>query len=310
MNKQTDTIVAPATATGDTLIADPAAAPRARPIARATQPRESGVKRIVGFLGWIFTGFGLIPALFNRKRARYKAQEVTVYSAHRAFFLWALILTGFVGSAMARHWHGHERVEVALGWVYLWVLVYTFVTVFFDVGTLKLLLWIGVFTLLWVSSKYIELRQHVHVLSGVFAYLKGLRPRLDPGFASVVSWLLLVPWIGALFQTFTNGRKRFTPNEISEWYVGEGCELTDRSGLKFRTRYRDILESVLGFGAGDLIAYDNSHNVIKKYESVLFLAFLWHRLDEILHERSALVDNAPENPVEVEEHHVAASAAK
>jgi hypothetical protein len=118
-----------------------------------------------------------------------------------------------------------------------------------------------------------------------------------------------VPWIGALFQTFTNGRKRFTPNEISEWYVGEGCELTDRSGLKFRTRYRDILESVLGFGAGDLIAYDNSHNVIKKYESVLFLAFLWHRLDEILHERSALVDNAPENPVEVEETHLPAGAA-
>ena len=309
MNNQTDTIVAPAPVTGGTLIADPAAAPRAGPIAGATQRRESGAKRLFGFLGWIFTGFGLIPALFNRKSARYKAQEVTVYSAHRAFFLWALILTGFVGSALVNHWH-NPRVPLVLGWVYLWVLVYTFITVFFDVGTLKLLLWMGIFTLLWVSSKYIEQLKHVHVLSGVFAYLRNLHPKLDPGFASVVSWLLLAPWIGALFLTFTNGRKRFTPNEISEWYVGEGCELTDRSGLKFRTRYRDILESVLGFGAGDLIAYDNSHNVIKKYESVLFLAFLWHRLDEILHERSALVDNAPENPVEVEETRVPASAGK
>ena len=38
----------------------------------------------------LFTGFGLIPALLHRKSARYKSQEVTVYSAHRAFFLWAL----------------------------------------------------------------------------------------------------------------------------------------------------------------------------------------------------------------------------
>jgi hypothetical protein len=311
MNNQTDTVVPPsASSAGSTVVVtDPAAAPRARPVARSTRPRESAGKRFFGFLGWIFTGFGLIPALLYRKNARYKAQEVTVYSAHRAFFLWALILTGFVGSALVNHWH-NPRVPLVLGWIYLWVLVYTFITVFFDVGTLKLLLWVGIFTLLWVSSKYIEQLKNIHILSGVFAYLKSLHPKLDPGFASVVSWLLLVPWIGALFLTFTNGRKRFTPNEISEWYVGEGSELTDRSGLKFRSRYRDILESVLGFGAGDLIAYDNSHNVIKKYESVLFLAFLWHRLDEILHERSALVDNAAENPVEVEEHRLPASAAK
>ena len=32
----------------------------------------------------------------------------------------------------------------------------------------------------------------------------------------------------------------------------------------------------------------------------IFLLFVWRRLDEILHQRSAVVDNAPEDPVEVE----------
>src|SRR5580765_7720056 len=122
MNNQTDTVVPPsASPAGSTVVVEPAAAPRARPIARSTRPRESAARRFFGFLGWIFTGFGLIPALLNRKDARYKSQEVTVYSAHRAFFLWALILTGFIGAAVVRHWHGHQRVEVALGWIYLWV---------------------------------------------------------------------------------------------------------------------------------------------------------------------------------------------
>jgi hypothetical protein len=40
--------------------------------------------------------------------------------------------------------------------------------------------------------------------------------------------------------------------------------------------------------------------VVKSYENILFLAFIWKRMDVILHQRSAVVDNAPEDPVEVE----------
>lgn len=264
-------------------------------------PESGALRRAVGFLGWVFSGFGLIPALLKKRDTHFHSAELVVYSAHRAFGLWALILAGFVGSAIVHHWNAPaSKVPVVMGWIYLWVLLYTFISALFDVGTLKLLLWVGIFTLIWISSKYIEELKNVHVLSGVIAYMRHLKPRLDPGMATVVSWLLLGPWVGALFLTFTNGRKRFTPNEISEWQVGEGCELTDRSGLKFRTRYRDVLETILGFGAGDLIAYDANHAVTKRYENVLFLVFLWPKLDSILHERSALVDNAKDDPVEVE----------
>jgi hypothetical protein len=179
------------------------------------------------------------------------------------------------------------------------VLLYTFVTLLFDVDTLKFLLWAGIFTLVWLASKYLEDVRDLYLLSGVFDHLRSLRPGLDSGFAAVVSWLLLFPWVGGLFHSFSRGRKTFSPNSIEEWFLGEGREIIDRAGLKFRSRYRDLFESILGLGAGDLEAVDANQNVVKRWESILFLFFVWRRLDHVLHQRAAVMDTAPGDPAEV-----------
>jgi hypothetical protein len=255
-----------------------------------------GVKRLGAFLWWLVTGFGLLGALSRRRTARFKVEEIVVYSVHRSFYLWAMIVTGFCASAAVRH-HGNP---VLWGWVYIWVVFYTFLTLLFDLSAVKFALWTGILTFAWVVSKYLEDMKHMQVLSALTGYLKQLHPRLDSGWASALSWLLLGPWILSLFHSFSRGRKVFSPNSIEEWYFGEGHELTDRSGLKFRSRYRDILETALGFGAGDLEAIDGNGVVVKRWENIIFLIFMWGRLDEILHQRSAVVDNAPADPVEVE----------
>ena len=255
-----------------------------------------GVKRFFAFLWWLVTGFGLLAALRRRRTARFKVEEIVVYSVHRSFFLWAMILTGFVAASAVRH-HGNP---VFWGWVYIWVVFYTLLTLLFDLSALKFMLWTGILAFAWLISKYLEDMKHMQVLSYVTGYLKQLHPKLDVGLAKVMSWLLLGPWIGALFHTFSRGRKVFSPNSIEEWHFGEGRELTDRSGLKFRSRYRDILETTLGLGAGDLEAIDGNGQVVKRFENIIFLIFIWNRLDEILHQRSAVVDNAPADPVEVE----------
>ncbi len=268
---------------------------RQRTVVRSA-PRRSVVSRLAGFFGWVLTGFGAF-SIFKKKGQHFSTEEIVVYCVHRSFFLWPLILIGFVGGWIVNH---HPAAAVIMGWIYIWVLLATMVTLLFDVGTWKLLLWAGIFLFAWFLSKYFEELRHLILLSWVRQYLRSLQPALDPGFAVVTSWLLLGPWVGALFHSFSRGRKTFTPNGIEEWYLGEGCELTDRAGLKFRTNYRDLFESVLGLGAGDLIAYDVSHHVVKHWENVLFLAFFWPRLDEILHQRAAVVDNNADDPVEVE----------
>jgi hypothetical protein len=292
----------PVTTNAPSVVDVPAAAPVATAPPTTVVPGHGGrsghsIKRIFSFIAWVFTGFGLIGAFRHRQTGAMRSEEIVVYTVHRSFYLWGLILMGFIGSFCVHHHFGSAN---AWGWIYVLVLLFTIASLLFDVSTFKALLWGGIFLLVWITSKYLEQVKHIMFLHPIAGYLRNLRPQLDPGTASVMSWLLLVPWIGSLFQSFTRGRKAFSPNSIEEWFMGEGREITDRSGLKFRTRYRDLFESFLGLGAGDLEAINNHQDVVKKWDNILFLAFLWPKLDEILHQRAAVVDNAPSNPVEVE----------
>jgi hypothetical protein len=253
----------------------------------APKPRRQlvrpAIRAVYQFAKFLIT----LPVVLVRGR-RGNLDEVTVYSAHPSFFLWLLIAVGFISAAIvtrAPAWTGF------FGWLYVWVLVYFLVTLLYDFSTRKLALWTLIFTLIWLASKYVELLKQIAVLSSVFEYLASLQPKLDPGSVTVLSWLLLLPWIGALLHMALNGRKRFTPNEIGEFHFGEGSELTDRTGLRFRTKYRDVLETVLTFGGGDLIAVDNHQNVIKRWDNIIGLFFFWNDLDRVLHQRAVSETN-------------------
>lgn len=237
-----------------------------------------------------------LPAVVIRGR-RGNIDEVTVYSAHPSFFLWLPIAVGFVSAAIVERepqWAGF------FGWLCVWVLLYFLVTLLYDFSTRKLALWVLIFALIWLASKYVEDIKNVMVLSSVFHYLAGLQPKFDTGTGTVLSWLLLLPWIGSLLHMALNGRKKFTPNEIGEFHFGEGSELTDRTGLRFRTQYRDVLETTLSFGGGDLLAVDNHQNVIKRWDNILGLFFLWKDLDRVLHQRAVMEtgDGTEEKAVE------------
>lgn len=225
-----------------------------------------------------------LPVVLVRGR-RGNLEEVTVYSAHPSFFLWLLIAVGFASSAIvarAPDWTGF------FGWLYVWVLLYFLVTLLYDFSTRKLALWALIFAAIWFAARYVELLKNVAVLSSLFDYLASLKPKFDPGTATVLSWLLLLPWFGSLLHMALNGRKRFTPNEIGEFHFGEGSELTDRTGLRFRTTYRDVLETILTFGGGDLLAVDNHQNVIKRWDNIIGLFFFWNDLDRVLHQRAVM----------------------
>lgn len=227
-----------------------------------------------------------LPLIVIRGR-RGATDEVTVYSAHPSFYLWLPIVVGFACAAIVS-----KRPHLAgdFGWFYVWVLLYFMVTLLYDFSARKLGLWVLIFAMAWLTSKYFEDIKDVTVLSNVFAYLASLKPQLDPGTVTVLSWLLLLPWFGSLLHMALNGRKKFTPNEIGEFHFGEGSELTDRTGLRFRTQYRDVLETILTFGGGDLLAVDNHQNVIKRWDNIVGLFFFWKDLDRVLHQRAAVMD--------------------
>ena len=63
----------------------------------------------------------------------------------------------------------------------MWVLLYFLVTLLYDFSARKLGLWVLIFTLIWLASKYVELLKHVAVLTPLFEYLASLQPKFDPG---------------------------------------------------------------------------------------------------------------------------------
>jgi len=70
----------------------------------------SKVKHFFSFIAWVFTGFGLIHAFRQRQAGAMRTDEIVVYTVHRSFYLWALILTGFVASFCVRHSFGSASV--------------------------------------------------------------------------------------------------------------------------------------------------------------------------------------------------------
>ena len=266
-------------------MADPAAEnpPPQKPKASVT----SGIVRV------LVAPFSAVGRLFRRSKP---IDEVVVYSAPPAFFLWFVIAVGFALKALSPT----VLTAGAAAWVFIFVLVYFLLAILYDLNLKKLLLCTLVFAVLWLFAKYMESLHHVVILGWIIRHFSQLDPKFDGGMVSVLCWLLLLPWIASLFEMLFNRKKKFSPNEIAEFHFGEGSELTDRTGLRFVTKYRDVLETLLGFGGGDLLAVDNHQTVIKRYENIVGLWFRWAKLDRILHQRATLVDEeeAKDKPAE------------
>jgi hypothetical protein len=225
-----------------------------------------------------------------------KIDEMIVYCAPPAFFLWVVILVGFVLNLLCP-----KIVTPGAGaWVFIFTLIYFILALLYDMSLKKLILCSLVVAVLWLFAKYMESLHNIVILGAIMKYFAALNPQFDNGTVSVICWLLLIPWVASLFEMVFNRKKKFSPNEIAEYHFGEGSELTDRTGLRFMTKYRDVLETLLGFGGGDLIAVDNQQRVIKRYENIVGLWFKWDKLDRILQQRSILVDaeeeEKPEDP--------------
>lgn len=239
----------------------------------------------------IFAPFTLVNYLVHGKS---KPDEIVVYSAPPAFYLWIVIAVGFGLKALVPTLIS-EQVGV---WIFTLTLVFFILAILYDMSLKKLGLVSLVAAVIWLFAKYMEGLHHIAILGPILHHFTALDPKYDEGFMSVLCWLLLIPWVCSLFEMFFNRKKKFSPNEIAEFHFGEGSELTDRSGLRFVTRYRDVLETLLGLGSGDLLAVDNHQVVIKRYENIVGLWFHWEKLDRIFHQRATLVDEDEDKTVE------------
>ena len=256
---------------------------------KSVQPPAAKIS-IVTRVGRVFAA--PFVAVGHIVRGGRKPDEIVVYSAPPAFFLWIVIATGFLLRLVCPH----IITPQAGAWIFIFTLIYFLLALLYDMSLKKLVLCSLVVAVVWLFARYMESLHNVALIGPILLHFKNLNPQYDPGTVSVLCWLLLIPWVCSLFEMVFNRKKKFSPNEIAEFHFGEGSELTDRAGLRFVTKYRDVLETLLGFGGGDLIAVDNHQTVIKRYENIVGLWFHWGKLDRILHQRATLLDEDETKP--------------
>ena len=242
-----------------------------------------------------------VAAVRVRAKGTPDLDEIVLYSAPSAFFLWFVIAMGWLlnllcpkiitTSAGVITRTGGILTSGACAWIFIFTLIYFLLALLYDLSLKKLILCTLVAAVVWLFAKYMEGLHHVAIIGPILNYFARLDPQFDPGTVSVICWLLFIPWAASLFEMGFNRRKKFSPNEITESHFGEGSELTDRMGLRFQTKYRDVLETLLGFGAGDVLAVDNQKRVIKRYENMVGLWFKWSNLDRILHQRETVLED-------------------
>ena len=251
----------------------------------AKPPQSPATKRkVISKIGCVISApFLLVGRLVSGKS---KVDEIVVFSAPPAFYLWVVIAVGFALRMLVPA----VVSERAGAWIFIFTLIYFILALLYDMNLKKLVLCSLVVAVLWLFAKYMESLHHVAILGPILNHFAALDPKYDHGTVSIICWLLLIPWVCSLCEMIFNRKKKFSPNEIAEFHFGEGSELTDRTGLRFVTKYRDVLETVLGFGGGDLLAVDNHHVVIKRYENIVGLWFKWQKLDRIIHQRATLLD--------------------
>lgn len=236
----------------------------------------------------------------KRRFQNKNPDQIVIYSVHRAFFLWMLMFVCFVGGIAVQNW---PSTSSFFGWTFVIALIYTFAALLFEAGTWRLVLVMGVIALIWLACQYLQDLKQIPIVHNIASYVAGQQPTVSAGTFKLLTIALAIPWIASIVYTFGYGRKVFTPNSINEWYLGIGSEVHDRGGLRFRTNYRDVLESLLGIGSGDLLAVDRAGRQVRRFENVLFLFFRWRKLDEILHRRFAVVDNVDGDAVETHNVH-------
>jgi hypothetical protein len=246
-----------------------------------------------------FHPFRWIKSLFGKKNE----EESICYSVDTDFFIWAIMLVSFLAALLETHWTG---TAVFCGWSWLIVGAYTLALVFGELNFWRLSFWVGTIALVYLIIRYPL--GWLGIVPGLSAWLSRLAPQANADMYVLAGIGFGYLFIRSLAKAFAQGRKTLTPNSIEEWHFGKGSEIQDRGGLRFKTDYRDLLETVLGFGAGDLLAYDRANRVVKRYSNVLFLFFKWPKLDRILHQRYAVVDNVAHDAINVHEVHDVHSA--
>ena len=232
-----------------------------------------------------------------KKKHKDAASEhsIVFHCYPKLLFAWPLIVIGPLFWLIAAPGEDPTaisgRLEV-LGWLYLLTMTLVVMTVGIDLERNHTVFWLVVFLLFFFLGRWLIDVQHFTLFGEVYRWFANRDVQYDRNFALVLSIFLAVPYAVMLLWSRLQHRWRITHNEFEHYSWGRADDSLARGAKRVRSTYPDVLELLLGFGAGTLVVYSaTGRNELRRIHHVPFLPFVRKRINRIL-ELTAVTSDA------------------
>ena len=216
----------------------------------------------------------------SKSAAGQHPHEVSFVAYPKFFFVWPLILLGFLFYVLAG-WLNEDALEV-LGWVYLVVLALVLMTLGVDVNRNQAIIWAVVIGALWIGGKYLEKVQGITILGDIYRWFNSLDVQYNRAFGLATSVVLLVPFAAMMVLSRLDSRWRITHNEFEHYAFGRMSDSLGRGAKTIRTDFPDVFELLFGL-AGTLIVYNaTGTKELRRIPHIMFLPMVRKKLNRIL----------------------------
>lgn len=244
-------------------------------------------------------GIATLPFYPVRNRVSKDGNKVWVTGHDSLIYTWAVVLGGAAVIFLA----GKGIISDGLsGWLSLlaffgYVLVYAK-----DINRTGAVVIGLVLALFFTSAELVNVKYDLPVLGPILDFFRSLGPVVNVGWwkatASVVAIIIAVyclPW------ATLNGRHVLTSRTIERIRVGQDALQTPASGLSIAVEWKDLLEFVLGFGAGSIVFRDRNGRMVKQIPNILGLYFIWSFIEPLYQSTATREDDLDIDPAALEE---------
>lgn len=224
--------------------------------------------------------------------ANPNAHAVTFYAYPKLIFAWPIIVLGvafwmvcWIPGVMpaADAADPYTASLELLGWLHLLALVLVILTIAVDVERNYAFVWSIIFLLVFFGGKWLASATDIQIFGALYDFLADMDIQYSKGAGLALSVFLGIPFLVMLVWSRINHKWRITHNEFEHYSWGRSDDSLARGAKRFRSTYPDLLEFILGLGAGTLIVYSaTGRTELRRIHNVPMLPMLRKKIDHLL----------------------------
>lgn len=225
--------------------------------------------------------------MFGKKRDK-TVHDVVFFSYPKLLYCWPLIVIGplfwlLVSLGGPRSAEYSELLEL-LGWTYLFITAMVILTIAIDLERNYMVFWmLAFFCFFFLGLWLVEWKDRFTFFGDIYGWCADRDIQYDHNFALMLSIFLAGPYGVMIVWSRLQHRWRITHNEFEHYSFGRADDSLARGAKRVRSTYPDVLEMLLGFGAGTLVVYSaTGRSELRRITNVPFLPLVRRKINRIL----------------------------